>query len=302
MSRRSRSHGGRAWSPPNRLGALGGSCSGRVSKSPFVNSRRARPGPDQPCGDLGDHRGSRGRHRLGFARMARHDPWSGRPSLDVVKIVSCVGASARGSRGAPGAGSRSPAVHERRFRYAARARSPEVLRADLAEDHARPPCDRDRRTSSIRWLDAPPRAALAGAEQLLSRLGALDPSGGLSPVGREMVRFPLAAAAREASRRGPRRAEPLARARSWRRCWPRARRVWSLVGHFGATGGRLRRNERSAGSSRGHRGSHGGGSNRSPDRRPAGARPAAHQIVGRRGPRPAAHLIIGRREPRPAAH
>src|SRR5690606_29520303 len=38
----------------------------------------------------------------------------------------------------------------------------------------------------LRWLDAPPAATLAGARDLLMRLGALDSSGRITPHGRAM--------------------------------------------------------------------------------------------------------------------
>jgi ATP-dependent helicase HrpB len=67
--------------------------------------------------------------------------------------------------------------------------TPELLRADLASIVL------ELRASgidlaSLAWLDAPPEKAIAAAENLLTRLDALDPQG-VTDVGRAMLRLPL---------------------------------------------------------------------------------------------------------------
>jgi len=44
---------------------------------------------------------------------------------------------------------------------------------------------------ALAWLDAPPEPALAAAEDLLHRLGALDPEGCITPFGRQLAKLPL---------------------------------------------------------------------------------------------------------------
>ncbi|MBM4394087.1 MAG: ATP-dependent helicase HrpB [Deltaproteobacteria bacterium] len=126
----------------------------------------------------------------GLARQAAHSPWSGLKTLRVVRAsrASIAQRAGRAGRTRPG----------RCLRLFTRADAdgrperdpPEVVRSDLAEtvllvrgmglDPA-----------AIEWLDAPPRQAIPAAEALLSRLGALDDSGGLSAAGRAMLRIPV---------------------------------------------------------------------------------------------------------------
>src|SRR5204862_4489422 len=43
----------------------------------------------------------------------------------------------------------------------------------------------------LEWLTAPPAEAVASAERLLERLGAVDEGGAVTQLGREMARLPL---------------------------------------------------------------------------------------------------------------
>jgi ATP-dependent helicase HrpB len=124
----------------------------------------------------------------GLARVAKYDPWSGRPSLEVARIsrASAAQRAGRAGRLGPGRAVRlyTKGDHDARPEHEV----PEILRADLAEmvlalraAGASP--------EELRWLDAPPRAALEGAEQLLVRLGAVDERGVVSDTGRKMSRL-----------------------------------------------------------------------------------------------------------------
>ena len=126
----------------------------------------------------------------GLARIPTHSPWSGLPGLQVAKIsrASAVQRAGRAGRTAPGRALRlyTRADHDSRPEHL----SPEVRRLDLSEmvlelraaghDPARLP-----------WLDAPAPAALEAAEALLRRLGAVDPAGAATPLGRRCATFPL---------------------------------------------------------------------------------------------------------------
>lgn len=127
----------------------------------------------------------------GLARVAGHDPWSGRPTLDVRKIsrASAAQRAGRAGRLRPGRALRlyTKGDHDARPAH----ELPEITRADLAELvlHVRAMGVADPR--SLQWLDAPPAAALDAAEALVRELLAVDASGALTDVGRRMLRFPL---------------------------------------------------------------------------------------------------------------
>ena len=124
----------------------------------------------------------------GLARIAKYDPWSGRPSLEVAKIsrASAAQRAGRAGRLGPGRAVRlyTKGDHDARPEH----ESPEILRADLAET-VLALRDAGVNVADMRWLDAPPRPAIDGAEQLLFRLGALDGQGAVTDVGRKMLRF-----------------------------------------------------------------------------------------------------------------
>ena len=109
----------------------------------------------------------------GLARIAKYDPWSGRPSLEVAKIsrASAAQRAGRAGRLGPGRAVRlyTKGDHDARPEH----ESPEILRADLAET-VLALRDAGVNLAEMKWLDAPPRPAIEGAEQLLFRLGALD--------------------------------------------------------------------------------------------------------------------------------
>ncbi len=132
----------------------------------------------------------------GLARVAAHDPWSGRVALEVGKIsrASAVQRSGRAGRTAPGRAVRlyTKGDYDTRPEHDV----PELLRSDLSElvlwlrsigvDDAQ----------AFGWLDPPPVAAIRGAEQLLWRLGAIGDSAAssdraLSETGRRMLTLAL---------------------------------------------------------------------------------------------------------------
>ncbi|HTJ43337.1 MAG TPA: ATP-dependent helicase HrpB [Kofleriaceae bacterium] len=126
----------------------------------------------------------------GLARVARHSPWSGLPALQIEPIsrASAAQRAGRAGRTRPGRALRLYTKHDHDTRRA--HDPPEVVRADLAEAalelHA---AGVDPRAADA-WFEAPPPAALDAAEDLLARLGAIDPRGALTPIGRRMLRFP----------------------------------------------------------------------------------------------------------------
>ena len=127
----------------------------------------------------------------GLARLAAHSPWTGIPTLQVLPIsrASAAQRAGRAGRTRPGRCVRlySQADHDRRPEFT----PPEIARLDLAgaalDLHAAGEAD----LAAFPWYEAPTPAALAAAELLLSRLGAVGDGGALTPVGRAMLRFPV---------------------------------------------------------------------------------------------------------------
>jgi ATP-dependent helicase HrpB len=125
----------------------------------------------------------------GLARVARHSPWSGIPSLEIepVSRASCAQRAGRAGRTRPGRVIRLYTKHDHDTRRAFDA--PEIARADLAgaalELHGAGVAG----LGALRWFEPPPASAAAAAEVLLDRLGALH-AGGITELGRRMLRFP----------------------------------------------------------------------------------------------------------------
>ena len=125
----------------------------------------------------------------GLARIARHSPWSGLPSLQVeaVSRASCAQRAGRAGRTRPGRVIRLYTRHDHDTRRAFEV--PEVARADLAgvalELHGA-----RLSIAALRWFEAPPALAAQVAEDVLVRLGAVG-GGAITPLGTAMLRFPV---------------------------------------------------------------------------------------------------------------
>lgn len=124
----------------------------------------------------------------GLVRTAAQSGWSQMATLTVTKAsrASCVQRAGRAGRTAPGICIRLFTKSD--FETRPEHDLPELLRSDLSD------LVLELRASGIRdveWFDAPKSAALASAESLLSRLGALSANGEITEVGRRMVRFPV---------------------------------------------------------------------------------------------------------------
>jgi ATP-dependent helicase HrpB len=142
----------------------------------------------------------------GLARVMTHAPWSGLPTLRVAKIsrASAAQRSGRAGRTRPGRCLRLYTRGDLAARPAYEA--PEIARADLAETALSLFSAGVTDLGAFAWFEAPPRASLDAARELLLRLGAIDGAEKVTAVGRRMLRFPvhprLARMIVEAERRG----------------------------------------------------------------------------------------------------
>jgi ATP-dependent helicase HrpB len=133
----------------------------------------------------------------GLARVAGHSPWSGLPTLNVSRISQASANQRAGRAGRTGPGRAVRLYPLEDFVRRPAHDVPEIARADLAPAvlllramgasgspgwQAKAPAPQGR---EIEWLDAPPAAALAHAEELLAQLA---PTPALV---REMSRYPL---------------------------------------------------------------------------------------------------------------
>ena len=121
----------------------------------------------------------------GLARIASDSPWSGLPTLEVSRIskASATQRAGRAARTAPGRVVRLYTLddfHRRRDQD-----PPEILRRELSELCLTLRAMGVNHPLELDWLDAPPAAAIARAEDLLERLGATGDRA------RQMARYPL---------------------------------------------------------------------------------------------------------------
>ncbi|MBL8896483.1 MAG: ATP-dependent helicase HrpB [Planctomycetes bacterium] len=127
----------------------------------------------------------------GLARVLRHDPRVGLNRLVLEKIsrASADQRSGRAGRLAPGICLRLWSAAEHRSLPA--FQEPEVRRIDLAGAVLELKRFGEHDAARFGWLEAPRPEALAKAEELLRRLGALDAHGRLSSRGEAMAELPL---------------------------------------------------------------------------------------------------------------
>jgi ATP-dependent helicase HrpB len=121
----------------------------------------------------------------GLARLATWSRWTGLQTLEVGRVskASARQRAGRAGRTGPGRVLRLYTVEDYQLRPD--HDTPEILRSDLSQlclamrDMQMDP------VQDIRWLDAPPEAAVESAELLLDRLGAIG------DMPRKLIRFPL---------------------------------------------------------------------------------------------------------------
>jgi len=125
----------------------------------------------------------------GLARVASHSPWSGLPTLEVAKISKASATQRAGRAGRTRPGRCLRLFTRGDFQARPDHDTPEILRMDLAETLLDLYAS-NVRLDELKLLDAPPKAAVTKAEELLRRLEAIDDRGTLTKIGRRMLRFP----------------------------------------------------------------------------------------------------------------
>lgn len=139
----------------------------------------------------------------GLVKRAGFAAWSGMPTLKVEKASKASLAQRAGRAGRTRQG-RCIRLFSRADEQSRPAHeTPELLRVDLSQVLLELAASD---MNDVTWLDAPPAAAVERSRELLSRLGALDERGAITPTGKRMARFPahprLARAIVEGERRG----------------------------------------------------------------------------------------------------
>ena len=122
----------------------------------------------------------------GLVRRAVFDPATGMSRLETQRISRASADQRQGRAGRLGPGVSFRAWSEGSHRSLAPFSPPEIADADLVPLALELACWGVREPTDLRWLDPPPAATLAGARDLLRRLGALDVQGRVTPHGREM--------------------------------------------------------------------------------------------------------------------
>ena len=126
----------------------------------------------------------------GLARVAGHDPWSGRPTLEVKKVARSSAIQRAGRAGRVREGRCLRLYTKGDFEARPEHDAPEIARLDLSETVlALTAAGHDPR--AFPWLTRPTEAAFEAARALLLRLSAIDHAGAATKVGHAMARLPL---------------------------------------------------------------------------------------------------------------
>lgn len=142
----------------------------------------------------------------GLARIASHSTWSGLSKLAVAKISQASAIQRAGRAGRTGPGLAIRLYPRNDFDSRRPYEIPEIGRLDLSEALLLLAALGVRDANRFGWFEMPGASSIESGTMLLRKLGAIDGQGGLTEIGRRMLRFPahprLARLLAEGERRG----------------------------------------------------------------------------------------------------
>ncbi len=127
----------------------------------------------------------------GLLRRDAWNPWTGLSALVTLPAsqASMTQRAGRAGREAPGVALRLCSAAE--FGMRARFDAPELARADLSAAALQSLAAGFGALETLDWVEAPPPEHLTSAKRLLADLGAVEPSGRLTPKGMALAKAPL---------------------------------------------------------------------------------------------------------------
>jgi ATP-dependent helicase HrpB len=127
----------------------------------------------------------------GLTRRLQHDPATGMNRLVTVAVSKAAAEQRKGRAGRLGPGICYRLYSRHAFQGMIPFTQPEMILADLSPLILELAVWGVKDPTELSWLDAPPKAAWESGRRLLRELGALDPKGSVTPIGRWMARLPL---------------------------------------------------------------------------------------------------------------
>jgi ATP-dependent helicase HrpB len=127
----------------------------------------------------------------GLLRVPRFNPRTGLTRLETIRVTQDSAEQRRGRAGRLGPGICYRLWTAAEHRSLAARRPPEMLDADLAPLLLDLALWGTTNSSELAWLTPPPPGAVAQARELLTRLGALNTAGSMTPHGIQMAELPL---------------------------------------------------------------------------------------------------------------
>ena len=127
----------------------------------------------------------------GFKRVARFDPASGMAGLETIRVSLASAEQRKGRAGRLGPGHCYRLWPEAEMRSLAAHDDPEIRSADLAQLVLELANWGISKADGLPWIEQPPSAAFAQAQDLLRQLGALDSNNAITAHGKAIAKLPL---------------------------------------------------------------------------------------------------------------